>query len=71
MIRIIRANEIYFEDGYNRITVGIEKAFCNNEEIKLLEPVYADQVPDDHPAKANAERLKKTYELLIKPHQEI
>lgn len=62
MIRVIRENEIYFEDGYSRITVGVKEAFCNGEKVSSLEPQYANQIPEDHPAKPLAVQLSKNWE---------
>lgn len=62
MNRIIRANEVVIEDGYSRIVMSAKGAWHNNNKVQMIEPVYANLVPADHPAKPTAERLAKEWQ---------
>lgn len=64
MIRIVRDDEILIEDGYNRIAINASAAYLNGNPMECLEPVYANLVPSDHPAKTNASRLAQEWEEL-------
>jgi hypothetical protein len=57
MIVTIRSNEVIIDDGYDKISIGINKVYRNGERLYKISPLLASLVPDDHICKVSAERL--------------